>query len=304
MHPSRTPRARIDPERFIVDFSRALREEMPDRQGRGLRMAALISSQRTLLEVPGKGPHLGLHGYTQRILSVAKMISEAPRPLRILDAGCGYGTESILFSLLGADVTGVELVADRADLAGSRVEFYQNYFRRPMRLDFVNANLFNYLARSRPFDVIWAMEAISHIHPAEEFLELVRERLDPGGLLVISDANALNPRSLFGGMFLRKSVKRAPLRSFIDPATGLPVNYAEEKRFTVPGMIVRLRAAGFRIERVEMCGFMGTTIFPRWLIHLPAAAHFLLAFQEILRRTPVLRYLGSIYTIVAAKKDA
>ncbi len=304
MRPSRAPRARPDPERFIADFGQALREEMAHRQSRGLRMGSLISSQRTLLEVPRQGPHLGLLGYAQRVLPVATMIVEAPKPLRILDAGCGYGTESLLFSLLGGDVTGVELVADRAALARSRVAFYRSYFRRPMRLRFVNANLFSFLARSRPFDVVWAMEAISHIHPAERFLELVRERLNPGGVLVISDANTLNPRSLFGGMLLRKNVTSAPLRSFIDPDTGLPVDYAEERRFTAPGMIERLRTAGLRIERVEMCGFMGTTLFPRWLIHRPAVAHFLLASQKILQRTPLLKYLGSIYTIAAGKKEA
>jgi SAM-dependent methyltransferase len=291
---------RIDLERFILDYGQALREEMAYRRAAGLRLANLLNANKTLLEAPGKAPHLGMLGYAQRVLSVSTMISRSKKPLRILDAGCGYGTESILFSLLGADVLGVELVADRTALAASRVEFYQRYFRRPMRLRFINANLFRFLAQSRPFDVIWTMEAISHIHPAEDYFSLARSRLKPGGRLVISDANALNPRSLLGGMMLRGKVKHAPLRRFSDPATGSPVDYAEERRFTAPGMIERLKTAGFRIEKVEMCGFMGTSVLPRWLVRQPAPAHFLHTCQRILQKTPVLRYLGSIYTIIAA----
>lgn len=299
--PERGRHPETDPIRLIFDLGQALREEMPYRLNHSLPMAALISSNKLLLEPQGKAPHLGMLGYAQRILPVVDLITQRREPLRILDAGCGYGTESILFSLLGARVTGVELVPDRAALAESRVEFYQSYFRRPMWLKFINANIFSYLKKASVFDLIWAMEAISHIHPAEMFLEQTREHLSPDGLLVISDANTLNPKAWLDGVFLKGTLKQILHRDFKDPATGLPVDYAEERRFTLTGMIRKLKSTGFHIKKVHMCGFMGTTIFPQYLIRRPWPAYFLYSLQKMLLKTP-FKFLGSIYTIVAVKQ--
>lgn len=106
----------------------------------------------------------------------------------ILDVGCGIGLNPIGFAALtGARSVGVELLAScveagnvlhrwlPADLA-SRLSIVQGDARR---LDF----------GSGEFDVVVAMESISHIIEVDEFLSEVHRVLAPGGSLIITDSN-------------------------------------------------------------------------------------------------------------------
>ncbi len=43
---------------------------------------------------------------------------------KVLDAGCGLGTEAILSGILGSEVMGVDLRTERLSVAEKRLEFY------------------------------------------------------------------------------------------------------------------------------------------------------------------------------------
>lgn len=59
--------------------------------------------------------------YAQRIKDMIGLILHSPNTPRLLDAGCGLGSEAILFSLLGAKVIGVDLDEERLEVARARV---------------------------------------------------------------------------------------------------------------------------------------------------------------------------------------
>ncbi len=49
------------------------------------------------------------------------------------------------------------------------------------------------MLKAERFDLVWVMEAISHIDPVEKLLAAVSENLGQDGYLVISDSHLLNP---------------------------------------------------------------------------------------------------------------
>ena len=104
---------------------------------------------------------------------------------RCLDVGCGAG--HLLAALRSAGytaVSGVDVGPEAAKIAGSK------------GLNVTQADLRDFLRRSpETFDLICAFDVIEHFHKDEllDVLRLVRERLKPGGILILQTPNALSP---------------------------------------------------------------------------------------------------------------
>ena len=110
------------------------------------------------------------------------------RDARILDLGCGHGQLIYCLKTWGYNnVSGVDVSQEQVDLAHaqgvSEVCCGDIY-------DFLNQ-------QSSPADVIMLMDVIEHLTRAELFrlLDAVRDRLSPGGLLMLHMPNAMG---LFG----------------------------------------------------------------------------------------------------------
>lgn len=277
--------------------------EIAWRNERLLDTAAMQTYYRALFSDRGRSIPVSVFGYLQRLLPALRACSSLPDGARILDAGCGYGTESLIFSLMGKNVTGIDLVSERVELARSRRDFYQSLCAFPLEVDFRSANIFGLLRRCDMFDAIWVMEAISHIHPAEEFLSLARRRLTTGGRLIISDPNRISPLAWLRSVKIRGSIRHKPHQRFKDPETGWPVDYGQERIFSVRAARRLLRRFGFRIQEVHVTGFMGTSLLPRKALETRTSLRLLSSLDKAAKRVPVLKSLGSIYTIVAVKAD-
>lgn len=102
-----------------------------------------------------------------------------------LDLGCGAGDQIVALQSLGFDnLTGVDLGPEQVAIAQSR------------GLKVVQANLLDYLQTSeQAFDIIFAFDIIEHFAKDEvlELLDLIRERLKPGGILILQTPNAASP---------------------------------------------------------------------------------------------------------------
>ena len=63
------------------------------------------------------------HYFAQRIKNAMEFIidSDSTQPT-VLDCGCGFGSESIAFGLLGAKVLGVDLSTERINVASKRLK--------------------------------------------------------------------------------------------------------------------------------------------------------------------------------------
>lgn len=225
--------------------------------------------------------------YARRVMNLVGSIRTGTK---ILDAGCGLGSECILAAMLGGVVQGIDLRLERLAVARKRTEFYQSTNGVPLQVQFAGASIFDISDR---FDVIHAQEAITHIEPWDRFVLWAHEALSDGGKLIISDHNALNPWSVI----MSKAVQRrlgGVYVARINPSTGEQVSYAQERLVNIISLMRRLRGAGFTIEKQDMYGFS---------LYVPNALVSKLGviFEGVVSRIPLLRLLGASYTLVAVK---
>ncbi|MCJ7523930.1 MAG: methyltransferase domain-containing protein [Candidatus Aminicenantes bacterium] len=246
--------------------------------------------------------HLAISAYATRLSPLLTEIRKRKSP-KLLDSGSGCGSESILAALLGANVIGIDLVPFRTEYAASRIPFFQNIYHNGLSLQFLTANVISHLQHSPGYDIIWVNEAISHIHPAETFFSAAYQGLHPGGLLIIADANALNPVARRRAAHIRGGQDWYVHRQFklLDDSSHDEV--AEERLFTSRNLQFLLRQAGFKIQLLEMHGFLGSFFLPRSWQANPRLAKIMIGFQERVRKIPLIRNFGSSMTVIAEKTD-
>jgi 2-polyprenyl-3-methyl-5-hydroxy-6-metoxy-1,4-benzoquinol methylase len=228
-------------------------------------------------------------------VGIAKEILTTNHDLEILDAGCGVGTEAIFLASLreGITVWGIDCHSPRLLTAQRRKAYYERLLNRDLRVSFHNGDVFS-IPSDRSFDLIWVMESLSHIHPAEIFIERFPHLLREGGIVAISDSNFLNLVMLL--LVLRLRMKGIYFSRMTLHKTGQVVEMVEERLFT-PGTIERkLLSIGLQIKDKTLGGF-----FPSTVGQLSAIAAYLNRLEEICQRIPGLAGLGGIYTIIARK---
>lgn len=115
--------------------------------------------------------------FSQRHCPVVEKILSLPPPLNILDCGCGMGYDAMLFGLLGSKVIAVDIHEPSIYIA---LKLHELYMQRYPRLDvsIKHRDIFSFFEENQAnfrhyFDIIWITEAISHIHPLEDFLIMV-----------------------------------------------------------------------------------------------------------------------------------
>ena len=139
---------------------------------------------------------------------------------------------------------GIDLREERYTLACKRRSYYEKKLGLNLLIDFQLINIFN-LDRS-DFDLIWVNNAISHIHPLDDFLKFCNRLLKIGGEILILDANK---------MFLPKNImlyreRGNNLYTIVkDPNTGEDVIYAVERILSLPSNAHFLENMVFRSYR-------------------------------------------------------
>ena len=157
-------------------------------------------------------------------------------------------------------------------------------------------NAIDYVQSSNgPYDVVVVLEAISHIHPAEAFLDSVGGVLSPGGLLIISDTNGLNP-AIRWKLFREVGTFGYVVREAQDPITGEVQRHAYKRVFSVPSLGKMLRARGYRIV-----GGRGSGFVPALLTRRPGLLRIAKAAERLFCSLPGHHMLGTSYTLVAEK---
>ncbi|MBI5170917.1 MAG: class I SAM-dependent methyltransferase [Candidatus Eisenbacteria bacterium] len=128
-------------------------------------------------------------GWTARwIVNRAKAIGGTPR---VMDAGSGFGTYSMLYASVGSEVVGADLRPDRLDAAEKRLAFHAEQTKEKLPVKYVRADLTR--EWDADYDLVWVYNALSHIDPLEAFLAQTRKHLKKGGVLVVGDINGAHP---------------------------------------------------------------------------------------------------------------
>lgn len=248
-----------------------------------------------------KNQHLHLfyrYNWMQRVYPMQQIVSQLPvqdRPWRILDAGCGVGSEAFFWHSLNHNVqiTGIDLNSARINTARVRHAIYNQQPETSLNIRFLEQDIFE-LLRQEKFDIVWTMEAISHIDPAEKFIHAVYHNLPSGGYLVISDSHRINPYMLWRIDKMRK--KGAVERSYKTTETGKIISYANERLFSVGELSAMLKFVGFQIEQIQLI-----TFFPPVFAKFQKLFLAIIKLDQIIGQVPFLRQMGGIYTIVAKK---
>ena len=132
------------------------------------------------------GEHENLWGYKKRLRFVQHVFAESfphrtPDALRVLDVGCGNGSELALpLARLGFQVTGIDIHAPSIEHA------------RQLGVDVTNLN---YVCgrveelKSPPYDVVILSEVLEHLTEPRSLLLAVIEHLNKNGTIIVTVPN-------------------------------------------------------------------------------------------------------------------
>ena len=178
--------------------------------------------------------------YAGQIAEIEAIVRARPG-LRLLEVGCGCGTESLWLALAGADVTGIDVKAARLAAAGRRAELLEGELGRPLPVRFRRTNLLD-LPDDAVYDAVWMEQAFHHLEPREAVVGRLARLVAPGGHLVISEANGLNPL-----LQLQLLLRRGPrVVTTIRDEDGALIPYGNERVLTARALDRLLGRAGFR----------------------------------------------------------
>lgn len=213
--------------------------------------------------------------YTRQTAPALSLIEKGAR---ILEIGCGCGTESLWFAMQGASVVGVDLNESRLSVARARARYLKEQLGTQLDVEFINASFFE-LGYAESFDLIWMEQAFHHVEPRKHVPAKINQMLRAGGYVVISEANGWNP---FLQLLLFRQRGLATVKEYTD-GYGNAHLYGVE-RITTSQMISRqFSNAGFKLISKEYFRIFPNgsfvdyfewieTYVPSWL--LPAFTHF------------------------------
>lgn len=190
-----------------------------------------------------------------------------------LEIGCGSGLFTEMFAKSGANITGVELSPQLANLARERVQNFKN-------VTIINNRFEDYLDGGE-FDAIVAVSVLHHL-VVETAIRIAFEKLKPGGKICFSEPNMLNPQ-----IFFERKLKRI---------------FPNVIKNTTPNEIAFLR--GKLAQSLKEVGFSEITITPFDWLH-PATPKPLISLASklgcILELIPGAREFAGSLLITATK---
>jgi len=144
---------------------------------------------------------------------------------RVLEIGCGLGTESTNFARAGAHVTAVDISEKSLELCKKRFEVFG------LKGEFYRANaeeLLSVLPKDSQFDLIWSCGVVHHTPHPEKVVEQFHQLLAPGGEIRIMVYSKVSYKLFF---LMREtgdwdfSKMDTLVATYSEAQTGCPVTY-------------------------------------------------------------------------------
>ncbi|MFH1897594.1 MAG: class I SAM-dependent methyltransferase [Candidatus Desantisbacteria bacterium] len=130
------------------------------------------------------------HHYSRPLYIAISHLFRKITTIKILDIGCGMGSQSLLFALLGAEVVGIDMDSDALEIFRLRKEFYEKLSKRPLKITTYCANAFSADYTSYgPFDGVYSLFAFNMMQPSQKLLDTICPHLNSGALFIVQDGN-------------------------------------------------------------------------------------------------------------------
>lgn len=151
---------------------------------------------------------------------------------KVLEIGCGIGTDTINFARHGAEVTAADLSEKSLEIAERRAEV----FDLGGRIQFVHANaesLDEAIPPAQSFDLVYSFGVLHHTPHPDEALEQIRRQIKPGGVLKVMVYHRWSWKALWivltlgQGRFWKADELIA---RYSEAQTGCPVTYSYSRR--------------------------------------------------------------------------
>lgn len=148
------------------------------------------------------------------------------RGRRVLEIGCGIGTDTINFARHGAQVTAVDLSEKSLEIASRRAEVFG--LRDRIRFFQADAERLSDSVPLEPYDLVYSFGVIHHTPHPERALEQIRKYVKPGGTVKIMVYHRRSWKVLWilltygRGIFWRLGKLIA---AYSEAQTGCPVTY-------------------------------------------------------------------------------
>jgi SAM-dependent methyltransferase len=283
-----------DSYEIAADFYRRLRSEVVEGNPNLTRKEneTLRAYYPIMMQDASYPMRLAQRIYASRRRHAVAAICAAESPV-VLDAGCGYGSESFLFAALGAQVIAVDVSAAQIAIAEKRQPYFES-FNKPLAIDFLVADLNTYVPPTTDLSLTWLASVLPAIKDKLDFLQRIRGATRPGGRVLITDLNTANP--MFGLAELRRGHFGEARLSWVRPLLDrlgrrqydgrrYPIgrdNPDGYSRFFSSESLARLlTASGLTVSIVDHAGFAPPRIFGRasadaeaWLGRLPWITRF------------------------------
>ena len=166
--------------------------------------------------------------YDQQLKEATELVRRQSG-LKLLEVGSGCGTESLWFSINGANVTSVDIKTDRLATARARQKLLEEFTGDKLQCHFERQNLLEMEGSDR-FDLIWVQQTFHHLEPRADCVQAISRLLRPGGSIVISEVNAWNPLIQLI-LLCRRGVRTI---CHFEDENGRQVPYGNERILTAP----------------------------------------------------------------------
>lgn len=131
--------------------------------------------------------------FLERLKNLAKLGGFKNK--RILDVGCGFGWQALVFALLGNRVVGIDILPSMIEGMNASIWTMKE---KGIKFDLtgIAGDICNPELEPNSFDAIYSNEAIEHVHDLPMMFMRCRELLKPNGkLILLNDSNVLNRKT-------------------------------------------------------------------------------------------------------------
>jgi len=302
---------RNSPERTALSFYELLRKEVTtDHPALSREEQSSLRAHYRVMMNPSQYPvELAATIYARRRAHPIAAVLGTASPV-VLDAGCGYGSESVLFAALGAKVVAVDRSEEQLAVAEKRRRHFEAVLGMPLDLTFVHANLDDYAPAETSITLTWIASVLAAIRDQDSLLRRIQSATRPRGRIILSDMNLWNPLFCLAE-FKRRRDAAARCLEFAEHAS-FPAMYRRRGRIGARywGMAesgtfddVQFFTPGSLAALLERVGFTVDSVCYSGLMPPAGPRRFAARLETALSSVPGVRRLGYFYTVSGMKHD-